>query len=289
MRPLQNITGGTAGLEAFDPMKTRIITAVVLVPLLFITIWLLPEVFTAVAVGLISAAGAFELLHVTHLVRHPRMVLYAAVMSFLVPMWCWNGMDYAVGLLGALAYFCILFAEMMYDHIKMSFEKVAMTFVAGLVMPLMLSGIVRILMTRLGRLVILVPFLMAFMSDSGAYFVGKFFGRYKLAPVISPNKTIEGFVGGIFAGIISMVVYGLILQLGFGRSVNYIYAVVYGLVGALGATFGDLCFSVVKRHTGIKDYGSIFPGHGGILDRFDSVMVVAPLAEALLILIPFVR
>ena len=178
---------------------------------------------------------------------------------------------------------------MMYNHIKMSFDKIAMTLIAGLVLPFFLSAIVRILMTRLGRLVIMALFIMAFMPDSGAYFAGRAFGRHKLAPVISPNKTVEGMIGGIFAGMISMVLYGMILHLGFGRIVNYLHAVIYGFVGALGATFGDLCFSVIKRHTGIKDYGSIFPGHGGILDRFDSVMVVAPLAEALLILIPFVR
>ena len=83
-----------------------------------------------------------------------------------------------------------------------------------------------------------------------------------------------------------MVVYALALDFFFDLQVNYIYAVIYGILGSLGAVFGDLCFSVIKRQTGIKDYGNLIPGHGGVLDRFDSMMVVGPLAEALILLIP---
>ena len=83
-----------------------------------------------------------------------------------------------------------------------------------------------------------------------------------------------------------MVIYCIVLQFAFNFQVNYVYAVVYGILGAAVGVFGDLCFSVVKRQTGIKDYGNLIPGHGGVLDRFDSMMMVGPLMEALLILIP---
>ncbi len=83
-----------------------------------------------------------------------------------------------------------------------------------------------------------------------------------------------------------MLVYALILSTCFDMQVNYLYAVIYGIASAVGSVFGDLCFSVIKRQTGIKDYGKLIPGHGGILDRFDSMMVVAPLAEILLTLLP---
>ena len=85
-----------------------------------------------------------------------------------------------------------------------------------------------------------------------------------------------------------MVVYCLIMQFVFHLQVNYFYAVIYGIVGALAGVFGDLSFSAIKRQTGIKDYGNLIPGHGGILDRFGSTTVVAPLTEALLLLIPVV-
>ena len=104
--------------------------------------------------------------------------------------------------------------------------------------------------------------------------------------MISPKKTIEGVVGGVLATMLSMVIYCVILQFGFGFTVNYLYALIYGFVGSLGGVFGDLAFSAIKRQTGIKDYGNLIPGHGGILDRFDSMTVVAPLAEVLLLLLP---
>ena len=83
-----------------------------------------------------------------------------------------------------------------------------------------------------------------------------------------------------------MILYTLILQLAFDFYVNYLYAVLYGLLGSLTGIVGDLCFSVIKRQTGIKDYGNLIPGHGGVLDRFDSMMLVGPLMEALILIIP---
>ena len=132
----------------------------------------------------------------------------------------------------------------------------------------------------------MLPFVVAFLADSGAYFVGVTLGKHKLCPVISPKKTVEGLLGGIALAILGTVVYGLILQLGFGFKVNYFLVVVYGVLGSLASVMGDLSFSVIKRQTGIKDYGHLIPGHGGILDRFDSVIVVAPLIEALLLFLP---
>jgi phosphatidate cytidylyltransferase len=112
------------------------------------------------------------------------------------------------------------------------------------------------------------------------------FGKHKLAPVVSPNKTIEGMVGGIAAAVISTILYCLLLQLVEGFRINYFSAFLYGVLGAGIGAFGDLCFSIIKRQTGIKDYGDLIPGHGGVLDRLDSMMTVAPLVEMLLILLP---
>jgi phosphatidate cytidylyltransferase len=138
-----------------------------------------------------------------------------------------------------------------------------------------------------GRYFILIAFVLAFLSDTGAYFAGLYLGKHKLAPVISPKKTVEGMIGGVLAAIVGMLLYTLVLDLAFDFfQVNYLYAVLYGVVGSLASVFGDLSFSVIKRQCGIKDYGNLIPGHGGILDRFDSMMIVAPLVEAFLLLIP---
>lgn len=268
-------------------MKTRIIAAVALLPLLLIVVLALPKIFTAILFGAMASIGAYELLSGTGYVKHPRLVSYAMIMAMLVALWSYFGMNYALGLLGVLVYTAALFAEMMASQMKMRFEKTVVCLVAGLLVPFLLCSLVRIhTMESVGRHFIIIPFVMAFLSDTGAYFAGRAFGKHKLAPVISPKKTVEGVVGGVLGAILGMIIYVLVLQLAFGFQVNYLYAAVYGLVGSLGAVFGDLCFSVIKRQTGIKDYGNLIPGHGGILDRFDSMMIVGPLAELLLILIP---
>ena len=121
-----------------------------------------------------------------------------------------------------------------------------------------------------------------------AYFVGTKYGKHKLSPVVSPNKTIEGLLGGLAFASVGMLVYAFILDLPLQFDVNYGLALLYGVAGSLVGTFGDLCFSVVKRQTGIKDYGNLIPGHGGVLDRLDSMTLVAPLMEAFLLTIPMV-
>ena len=268
-------------------MKTRIIAAIVLIPVLLVLVLFAPKMFSAVIFAMLMSVGAYELLYRTHLVQNARLVLYSAVMAFAVIMWSYADAVQAYMLLGLMAFSILLFAEMMLDHVKVRIEMVGLCYVAGAIVPFLLGALIRILDMTIGRYVILVPFVIAFMSDGGAYFVGLKFGRHKLAPVVSPNKTIEGALGGIAAAIVGMIIYAIVLDIAFPQfQVDYGMAIVYGLAGSVLGVFGDLCFSIIKRQTGIKDYGNLIPGHGGVLDRFDSMMMVGPLMEALLILIP---
>ena len=267
-------------------MKARLIAAAVLIPVLLLVVLAAPKWLAAIVIGLLLALAAYEMLYRTHLVRHPRLVIWSAIMAFAVSIWSYFGADHAIGVAGALVFSIVLFSEMMHDHIKVRFSMIALCFVAGLVMPFLLSAMVRILIMKIGKYVVLVPFTVAFINDAGAYFAGLYFGKHKLAPVLSPNKTIEGVIGGIVASVFGMVLYALILQIADFR-VSYGLAILYGLLGGAAGVFGDLCFSVIKRQTGIKDYGNLIPGHGGVLDRFDSMMTVAPLMEILLLWIPF--
>lgn len=270
-------------------MKTRIISAAILVPILFLLVLVAPVVVAAVVLGILLAIAAYELLYRTGLVKHPRLVVYSCAMAFAVCMWSYLGAIRAYFEILLLVFWLLLFAEMMLDHVKVRFEMLAMCFLAGAGIPYLLSSLIRILNLGVGRYVILIPFVVAFMSDSGAYFVGLKFGHHKLAPVVSPNKTIEGAVGGVLCAMISMLVYALILDLlPGGLRINYALALLYGFAGSLIGIFGDLSFSVVKRQTGVKDYGNLIPGHGGVLDRFDSVTTVAPAMEVLLLLLPMV-
>ena len=267
-------------------MKTRILTAVVLTPIMLLVLLAAPEIVAALIVGLLMAIGAYELLFVTRLVQHPRMVLWSAIMAFATTLWSYFDSVHAYAVIGVVLFMVLLFAEMMHDHVKVHFQTVGLCVMAGLIVPYLITAVIRILVMTRGRYLVLTPCVVAFLNDAGAYFIGKAFGKHKLAPVVSPNKTVEGVAGGLGFAVVGMIIYGLILQ-ALGFKVNYGVAILYGILGGGIGVFGDLCFSIIKRQTGIKDYGHLMPGHGGVLDRFDSMMTVAPLTEALLILLPF--
>ena len=118
----------------------------------------------------------------------------------------------------------------------------------------------------------------AFLTDTGAYFSGYFFGKHKLIPEVSPKKTVEGAIGAVFAAMGATVIFAYCIDVFIESiTVNYIVLAVYAFVGSICAMFGDLVASLIKRSFGVKDFGNLIPGHGGILDRFDSVLFVAPL------------
>lgn len=268
-------------------MKTRILAAAVLIPVLLLVVLVAPKWVAAVIFAALLAIAAYELLFRTGLVKHPRLVLYSCVMAAAVVMWSYFDAENAYAALGIPVFVMILFAEMMSDHVKVRFESICMCMVAGILIPYLLSAIIRILTLKTGRYLIITPFVVAFCADAGAYFAGMRFGKHKLAPVVSPNKTVEGVLGGLVCATLGMVIYTAVLQFAFRFQVNYALAVLYGMLGTVVDVMGDLCFSVIKRQTGIKDYGNLIPGHGGVLDRFDSLVTVAPVMEALIALFPF--
>ena len=186
-----------------------------------------------------------------------------------------------------LAFFSALFGEMLAAHAKLSFQSICAAVFAGLVLPYLLGALIRLRVMEHGKFFILTAFVLTMVPDSGAYFAGRAFGKHKLCPVISPHKTVEGAIGGVLSTVLFMALYALVLQKAFDFKINYFYVIVYGILGAGASMLGDLSFSVIKRQAGIKDYGKLLPGHGGILDRFDSTTGVAPLVEVLLLTIPF--
>ena len=254
-------------------MLKRTITGVVLIAVLVAVLLFLPKVFTGLLLSFMVATAAEELLRTTGLVTDTLLVSFACVTAIFVVWLCYSGLPYAYWLALLLAFTAICFARVLRSSGQLPFQQVAMTMVAGLLIPFLLSALVRIVLMENGRYLIVAPFVMAFMTDTGAYLIGCAFGKHKLCPVISPKKTVEGLFGGILGGIVGMIVYGLVLQHAFGFTVNYLHAVIYGALGAGGATFGDLMFSVIKRQTGIKDYGKLLPGHGGIMDRVNGIVV----------------
>lgn len=277
-------------------MLVRILAAAVGLPLLLVIVLLLPPIGTAILFSLACAVGAYEMLWRTGILKHKRIVCYTAVMSAAVVMWSWlrtcadvsENTLWLSALIGLFIYASLLFCELLAGHTELKFTAVCAALFSGIVYPFLIGALVRLRGMENGKFYILVAFLISMIADSGAYFVGRSLGKHKLAPVISPKKTVEGAIGGVLCNILGMVIYTLILNKCFGfAQVNYFYAAVYGIVGAFGSMLGDLTLSVVKRQVGIKDYGNLIPGHGGILDRFDSTMICAPIAEILILLIPF--
>lgn len=268
-------------------MKKRILTAVILLPVIIVFLLVLPKICTAILASAVAAIAAYELLWGTGLAKHLRLVIYSAAMAAFTILWFHFEFGYPVALVVILVFTALLYMEMMLSHGKLAFQKIGLCYVAGLIIPFFIGALVRILDMELGRYLIAAPFVACFMPDAGAYFCGRAFGKHKMSPVISPNKTIEGAVGGVVCAMLGMVIYGLVLQFICKLQVNYLLCLLYGLLGAGASILGDLFFSAVKRQTGIKDYGKIIPGHGGIMDRLDSLTLVSPLIEALILLIPF--
>lgn len=267
-------------------MKSRLLVAAVGIPLLLVILFACPTIVTAIAVALLAAIGAREFLKTTGICPHGGMLICSMAVAFLVPIWSYFGSPILAGAWGVVILGLALFTQALLAYPKVKFEGVAGCLFASLAISMCLSAIVRIQVGDFGRHYVLVPIMIPFIADAGAYFAGKFLGKHKMAPVLSPHKTIEGAIGGLAAGVLSMVIYGLVMQFGFGLQYHYGYAVVYGLLGSVVSIIGDLSFSMVKRETGIKDYGTIFRAHGGVLDRFDSVIFAAPVVELLIAVMP---
>lgn len=188
----------------------------------------------------------------------------------------------------ALTFFYVfwILAAMMLSLGEVKFTKGAELIIWTLYI---LMGFVSLIMLRrqiaMGAYLYGLVFIGAWATDTGAYFIGVLFGKHKLIPEVSPKKTVEGAFGGVLGAILGFTVYAFILQNISDLKVNYIALIVLAIVIAVVSQFGDLIASYVKRECGIKDFGFIFPGHGGVLDRFDSIIAVAPAIYFILLLL----
>jgi len=267
-------------------IATRAVAGFVLLLILFAVIFFAPVWALPIAISAISASAVFEMLHTTGFLQQKRLIIYAIIFSALIPIWVFFGSISELALILIFLYVFLLFIECITGTAGASFEKICGVFFASFVLPYFLSSLVRIFSFNNGRYLILIPILSAFASDVFALLFGMKFGKNKLCPEISPKKTVEGAVGGLLMGPVSIVIFGLIIEKYYGFDVSYLRLVLYGLAGAFSGQIGDLSMSFVKRQFNIKDFGNIIPGHGGILDRFDSVLFAAPLTEILIILLP---
>ena len=176
-----------------------------------------------------------------------------------------------------------IFAVYIFNHNKLNVDKlIFMIGSCGFVsFPMCCIIFLKDLDARFGVVYMIIALCSAWLADSGAYFVGTFLGKHKLCPEISPKKTVEGFIGGILSNgillcLICLVYSKFIAPTECNITVNYLSTFIMGIVTGVIGTVGDLTASLVKRQCGIKDFGNIMPGHGGLFDRFDSVLFVVP-------------
>ena len=267
-------------------MKARILVAVVCIPFLLVIIYALPPVATVVLVAVLCVISVLEMLTGTGLVKDRVILVISMIIAAGIPFWSYYSLSIELAVCGVFAYFIAMFAVALCRHQTVKIGEIFVSFFAAVLIPLFLSSLVRIFRMEYGEYYILIPIAIAFVADAGAYFVGTFLGKHKMAPQLSPKKTWEGVFGGAATAVLIMLLYCCVCQFVFGRQPRYGYAVFYALIGTVLDYEGDLAFSLIKRQTGIKDYGKVLPGHGGILDRFDSMVFVAPLTELLLQILP---
>ena len=258
-----------SGLEFF--MKIRIVSASVAIVIALIVLFLHKTIVLEIAIALLIVGMLFELFRATKCLR------------YLPTTGKWSG-------LVTLCWAMLCFATLLYQFKTIKFDKFAVIMFFTVFITASMNSLISIhnLTEDHGLFLIVLTLCGAWLADSGAYFAGTFFGKHKLCPNISPKKTVEGFIGGTITNglifLIIAVVYSKLIVTDV--TLDYFLLFIYGMACSVIGLLGDLSASLVKRQYEIKDYGNIMPGHGGIMDRFDSVLFVAPFMYAVLSYFP---
>lgn len=265
-------------------MKTRILTGLVALCILIPVLIFSDTLIFPIGLALCCLLSTFEMLRcvgtlkkwvlsIPLLVVSPLIILAVRPLKIMFAEFSFTQVTLPVLMLAML----YLLAVMVFSKNGITIEDIA---VSGFMAAYITAAFGSILFLRDsagGRYTYLLVFVGAWITDIFAYFCGMLFGKHKLIPEVSPKKTVEGSIGGtLFCGG-AFVLYGVLIDrfVEEASSMNLALLFAYGVVVAVVSQIGDLCMSAVKRHYGIKDFGKIFPGHGGMLDRFDSIIAVS--------------
>ncbi len=260
-------------------VKSSAVLVLVVVPTLLLGHeWLYVLLFCAAAIGLLEFYKTTGVQTDEHLIMGAMGYMSAATYYLLLytGMKQYGLMLILLYLVGVLAVFVLMFP-------KYSAQQVFAAVIGVVYVPVMMGCIIQLRELPYGIYLVWLIFISSWITDSCAYLAGRAFGRHKLAPILSPKKTIEGAVGGLLGAGLVALIYGLVLQFGVHITLPGRYRIpivlvvlVVSVVGGVISMLGDLAASGIKRNYDCKDYGNLIPGHGGILDRFDSVIFTAP-------------
>ncbi len=269
-------------------MLTRIITGVVafcvLVPVLIFS----GTVAFPIAVGIVSVISLFEMYRCIGKNKRLSICLPAYIFAFASPFIA----RYSNGIYGGVAFICaVLFLIYLFfltirSKGEMKFAETGEIFAVTAYIIAALNSIIYIRdFGEGGKYLYLLIFIGAWVTDVFAYFTGMLLGKHKLIPEVSPKKTVEGSIGGTLFCALGFVIFGIVVNNFFNMQANILFLAISGVVVAVVSQVGDLIMSVIKREHGVKDYGKIFPGHGGMLDRFDSILAVSLVLGAICMLV----
>ena len=261
-------------------MKSRILVAVVGVPVLVWAVLWAPTLVMMAALALLAGIAAYELMRCVGLDKTSLLLSWTIIAAIFSVEWYYDRPDYI-----AVWWVLYVVVDFLYAIVKageVKFVQILAGIFAVVVIPYSFSAFLRMEASGIHRAYLLLPFILSFACDTFAYFAGRAFGKHKLAPKVSPKKTIEGSIGGIAGNVVCGLLFVLVMDRAFGAGINYGAMAVLALLCSIVAQVGDLSFSLIKREFGIKDYGHLFLEHGGVLDRFDSVLFVTPVIEIIL-------
>ncbi|MDR1795540.1 MAG: phosphatidate cytidylyltransferase [Erysipelotrichaceae bacterium] len=243
-------------------MKQRIITALAIIATVFPLIYFFPFWGLRAVILVFSALAVYEITAIIDK-RIPLLGIIGVYLMVLVLSFCWE-QNYVVFL--GLFIVLLFTIDVLYSFIDIT--RIAYLFLMTLMFSTAIRGLIQA-NVMFGFTGVMFVFVVTYLCDSAAYFIGRRFGKHKLIPKVSPNKTVEGAIGGFLVSFIAGVVYLYIWsQFNNGMAVFIAACITMPLTGQIG----DLAFSSIKRHFNQKDFGSIFPGHGGALDRIDSLL-----------------
>ena len=263
-------------------MAKRIISAVVGLVLLVVILSFYETILLNIAVSAISVLAVYELFSATGYIKEKLLSIVCLAYAGLFPfIGCTDIKNLHKPVM--FIFVLVLFVLMFRYYERANIQELAVAFMVSMLIPYAFSTIVftRDLSLAHGRFMIILALGGAWLGDTGAYFVGTFLGKHKLCPKISPKKTVEGFIGGMITTALCFALIGYIYYCYKSTDanpihVNYIALMIVGLICDVLGVIGDLSASMIKRQCKIKDFGNIMPGHGGVLDRFDSVLFTAP-------------